>query len=55
MKIARKIKIVCKKKKIHLNLSNSIGRLLGFSKRVIRKDTTVYSHIMVDIFPVNAI
>ncbi len=51
----RKIKIVCKKKKVDFNLSNSMGRLLGFSKRVIDKDTTAYSDIMVDIFPVNAI
>lgn len=49
------IKIVCKNKKININLSNSIGRLLGFSKRILDNGTTASSNIMVDIFPVNAI
>ncbi|MBP1527229.1 MAG: hypothetical protein H9Q66_04845 [Spiroplasma ixodetis] len=52
----RKIKIICKNRKVDFTAPNSLGRLLGFSnKRIIEKNTNGYSDSIVDIFPVNAI
>lgn len=51
----RKIKILSTKMKVDFSRPNSLGRLLGFSKRIIGKNESAYSDIMVDIFPVNSI
>lgn len=53
--ITRKIKLFCKSKSIDLTPQKSIARLLGFSKRIIEKGTTVHSDTIVNIYPVDAI
>lgn len=53
---SRKIKVLCKHKKIDFTSIKSLGRLLGFSnKRIIEKNVTGHSDLIVDIFPVNAV
>jgi hypothetical protein len=53
--ITYKIKLFCKLKSIDLRPQKSVAHLLGFSKKIIDRNTTVHSDTIVNIFPVDAI
>lgn len=51
----RKVKVLCKLKKIDFSSPRSIGQLLGFSPQIIERNESVFSDEIVNIYPVNSI
>lgn len=56
IEITRKVKLTSLLSKIDFTVPNTLGHLLGFSKkRILEKEETAFSDSMIDIFPVNTI